>query len=496
MADADLRLIERRWREARTIAAAQALVSARLREGALPDEHRAVAREAASSGEREPAERLLLDAWIRGSAGDGRIALCALDGTPGRDVDAREDESGILHSRRDSPCALAWIPPRGDAGERYVAGWLATLSLADRIFLWSRDVLSEPAVTDAERHVVLTQSLECAGVQSHIDDLERRHAAVVETATRPVLYTSGGYLEGGPPTIERTTARLTHGLLRRALLLDVSDGEGPVPVYAVLRSILGRQETLEPSRPEIRIASAQIFGVWESVSGSSESAVEHAAREIKDSYALRGACAVLAALPDLLSEEMVAGALDQLLAQGERATVAYALANHLGRILDRTPARIAREILAKAEEPAWGGDVSQTLVTALLLRGEVFDDSLRRAVETTLNAIAARGAAPEAFVAFLEPALRLGASWPTWCVPDDVVPEPAPGPGPWLRALAPGLLRALASSGSDWARTRVAEMWRGAGPERFPSIADVWRRLAGDPDRGVRAVLRTGEIDW
>ncbi|HZU97601.1 MAG TPA: hypothetical protein VFF73_12955 [Planctomycetota bacterium] len=499
MSDADLRLLERQWREEGTIAAASTLVSARRREGVLGDEARLDLRSAAKTGVREPAERLFIDAWIRGDTGDARIALSALDGTPGTDQDARENQAGILQSGRQRPCALGWRRPKGTPGERYLAGWLATLAPAERIFLWSCDVLSEPAVMDEERRVISSRAVE--RLAANVDDLARSCAALIERSARSVCYSTGSYLEGGPPTIERATPRLTHGILRRALVLDLLEGEGRGAARAVLEAILERPESLEPSRPEIRLASAQIFPIWRSTTDDRhpmhERAIELAAREFRDSYILRGALGVIAALPELLGEEHIGAGLERLLrSSSDLEPVAYAFANHFGPALDRLPPRFARDLLANVERPEWDGAVAETLALALLVRGEALEEGLRKSVEKTLLAIAARGNAPETFAGFLGPALLPNTAWPSWRIPQDLTPVPPAGPGLWLRGLAPSLIRALAGSPSDWARIRVAEMWRGAGVDRFPPLADVWRRLAADADQGVRDVLRTGEINW
>jgi hypothetical protein len=340
---------------------------------------------------------------------------------------------------------------------------------------------------------VLTAALASTG--EDVDALARRHVALVETITRPVVYITVGADEGFPPAIDVTYPELVHGLLRRALLLDARSTAGLACAVAVARAILERPEALLPSRCDLRLSATQRLPPWrraQEVGGRSlESALEVVERQLVDSYPLREVLNVIVALPSLIDDERIRAAIDWLVAEGgERPVVARALVGDLLPAVLTLPSPVACALIE------WAGTWTHappSLVERLLRHGEEQPPALRLVADRTLLQLAARGGNGScAFDELLHAALTPGSVWP-WSPLGE--PRPTDGPGPWLRALAPRLVRALATSPDTLARVNAAVLWRGGPADRYPGLDDVWERLAADEAASVREALRAGRRD-
>lgn len=442
MADVDVRGLQRRWEEQGTVAAARDFVRARLRMGALRD------------GPSPLPEEAFLDGVARRDPAALRAALIDLGGPPELNDFWRYDPRKVL-SFRHTPCALTWPRPAGTRAERFVAGWLETLSADELRGLWAVDVMSEPAVTDQERATLradlrLPTNLETYGV--------------VETLRMNVHYIShGGHC--APPAIARTCTRLLHGLLRRGLVCQAREGSGRAALLDVLCALLDQPAHLERSRPEV-----------EGHGGS-----EPAARiGILDAFGLRGALAVIAAMPGLAQDERLAASLGRLIS-GElgRRTVATAAALDLGQALGALPQELALDLLEAAAQGTWSSDSSadKALLHAIVTHGGEWDVSRRWAASEVLQAFAVRGDAYLSFSALVRSQFDVQARGRV---------------AHWLLALLPELLRTYAASRSTAARREAAFLWGKEGRGAHPGFEDVWDRLATDPDEDVRRCLKEG----
>lgn len=332
MADADLRALERRWHEDGSVEAARDFVAARLRLGALGS--------TGSPGSLRVDEEMFLEGLARRDPVLTRSGLSGLDvaGQPDGDRWAPPLLRGVVLSPRAAPSCLRWPPAEDTLGTRLVAGWLETLSREARLTLWTLDILSEPAVTDDERRAVFAAAtgLYSASWDAMLVELD----AVARPRSLALCYLSGTCLEGAPPTIARSTPALVHGLLRCGLVRHaaVSDAD----VSEVVCAVLERPECHEPSRPEIQIAAKQLAPFWGSP-GFDTWAVEEARRQLRDSYALRGALVATAAIPSVLRRPRVLNSLQGLVASVAKEPVAYAL-SALGPVRDALPVALARDL--------------------------------------------------------------------------------------------------------------------------------------------------------
>lgn len=486
MSDTQLRDLARTWREARTIGAAAAFVAARLRRGAAGEDERAAWREAITRGDHGAAEELFLDACLRDDTADARRALETLDSPPGHAVEFRKVD---LYSGLACPISLRWPRPskEGTPAERFVAGWLATMPHVERVLVWCRVLLAEPVVTDEERRAILDEAL--AGARVDVDALSTRHAAITETITKTVVYMTPG-ADHLPPMIVRTFPMLIHDLLRRGLLLDARSEAGLAGARTVVRTLLERPRSLLPSRCEIRLAERQTGYRWAVASHGGgpelDEALAAAAAGQVDSHPLRAALSLIRSLRVLLLDPRIRAAVDWLVAEGaEREAVRRALALHLIPGLPHLPPRLA---LALIKRSATWTTAPPSFVMTLLRRAEGYPAEQREAAAGALVELASRGGRiVEAFEDTLPAALTSGAPWPDSRVARRV---PLEGPGPWLRALAPRLVRALSTSSDPYARSIAAVMSRSASTGVYADLIDVWLRLAEDEDGGVRAGLR------